>query len=76
METDFDVHDHRHRMKLLRDDGATAAYDNRTQLQCPVCSNPFDRLLLIKTETISFPKNDGIPFCLVHRDDDIALFRH
>lgn len=76
MNADFDVHDHRHRMKLLRDDGDTAVFDNRDEISCPACAEPFDRLLLIKTESIRFPNNSGVPFCLVRRSDDIALFKH
>ncbi|RQG99245.1 DUF7385 family protein [Natrarchaeobius oligotrophus] len=76
MNVDFDVHEHRHRMKLLRDSGDVAVFDDRDGLTCPVCSRAFDRLVLIRAETFSVPQHAGAPFCLVRRDDDVALFRH
>ena len=76
MDADFDIHDHRHRFKLLRDSGDTAVFENRDGARCPACGEPFDRLLLLRAETISFPDNAGVPFCLVRRADDLALFRH
>ena len=76
MDPDFDIHDHRHQLKQLRDSGDTAVFENRDDLSCPACSNRFARLMLIETPTISFPENDGNPFCLVRRADGLALFRH
>lgn len=76
MDVDFDVHDHRHRLKQLRDGGDTAVFENRDGLACPACSKRFTRLMVIEAERVSFPPNDGDPFCLVRRDGDIALFRH
>ncbi|RQG93580.1 DUF7385 family protein [Natrarchaeobius chitinivorans] len=76
MDPDFDVHDHRHQMKLLRDAGDVAVYENREKLRCPACSEAFDRLMIIERRTMSFPETDGVPFCLVRRDESLALFRH
>lgn len=76
MDEEFDVHDHRHRMKLVRDGGDVAVFENRDGLTCPACADPFDRLVVIAAATITVPENDGDPFCLVRRSDDIALFRH
>ena len=76
MNVDFDIHDHRHRFKLLRDNGDTAVFANRDGVRCPACDEPFERLLFLRAKTISFPDNAGAPFCLVRRADDLALFRH
>ncbi|MXV61746.1 flagella cluster protein [Natronorubrum sp. JWXQ-INN-674] len=76
MAHEFDIHDHRHRVKQLRDDGDTAVFENRDELACPACSDPFERLLLIRSETISVPENSGEPFCLARCTETIALFRH
>jgi len=40
----FDVHDHRHALKQLKDTGATSLWENRKDVACPVCDAPFDRL--------------------------------
>jgi len=33
----FDVHDHRHALKQLKDTGATSLWENRKDVACPVC---------------------------------------
>ncbi|TYT62654.1 DUF7385 family protein [Natrialba swarupiae] len=76
MDTDFDIHDHRHRMKLLRDTGGLSIFENRDDVRCPACADPFERLILIERQSTSFPEHTGAPFCLVRRENDIALFRH
>lgn len=76
MNESFDVHDHRHEMKQLRDTGSTKLFENRDGVDCPACGVPFDRLFVTKQETTTFPENDGSRFCLLHRDDGIYVFRH
>ena len=73
---DFDLHDHCHQLKQVRDSGDTAVFENRDDLTCPVCSRPFSRLLLLKGRALSVPENDGSPFCLLRRSDDVVVCRH
>ena len=72
----FDIHDHRHAMKQLKDTGQTGLYDNRKDVVCPVCGEPFDRLFLTKKRGTTFPENDGASFCLLNQGDGVYLFRH
>jgi len=43
MSEPFDIHDHRHQMKQLRESSDTGLYDNRDGVSCPVCAAVFDR---------------------------------
>ncbi|WP_049928475.1 DUF7385 family protein [Halopiger goleimassiliensis] len=76
MDAEFDIHDHRHQLKQLKDSGDTAAFENRDELTCPTCSKSFDRLMIIESRGVRFPENDGRPFCLLRRANDMVLFRH
>ncbi|MES3161384.1 MAG: flagella cluster protein [Halorubrum sp.] len=72
----FDLHDHRHALKQLRDTGETSLWENRKDVSCPVCSEPFDRLFITRQDTARFPENNGSRFCLTRTDETIRLFRH
>ena len=72
----FDVHDHRHALKQLKDTGSTGLWENRKDVPCPVCEAPFDRLFTTRETGTTFPENDGARFCLLRDDDAIHLFRH
>lgn len=72
----FDVHEHRHRLKQLRDGGDTKLFENRDDVACPACGEPFSRLFSTAKATTTFPENDGARFCLVRDDDAVHLFRH
>lgn len=72
----FDVHDHRHELKQLRDDGETKLYENREKVPCPACGAPFGRLFLTRKRTTTFPENKGSRFCLLRQDDAVLVFRH
>ncbi|WP_049982832.1 hypothetical protein [Halorubrum sp. BV1] len=74
--TQFDVHDHRHALKQLKDTGSTSLWENRNQIPCPVCDAPFNRLFSTSEAETRFPENDGARFCLLRDDDAIHLFRH
>ena len=76
MDETFDVHDHRHELKQLRDGGDTALYENRADLPCPACGTPFARLFVTRKRTTTFPENDGARFCILRREDEALLFRH
>lgn len=76
MSEPFDIHNHRHEMKQLKNTGQTGLYDNRKAVVCPVCSEVFDRLFLTKNRETTFPKNDGAKFCLLNQEDALYVFRH
>jgi CRISPR/Cas system-associated protein Cas10 (large subunit of type III CRISPR-Cas system) len=72
----FDLHENRHRLKQIRDDGDTKEFANPGEERCPACGEPFERLFCTRKDTNSFQKNDGSPFCLVRGNDYIHIFRH
>ncbi|MWV64097.1 flagella cluster protein [Halorubrum sp. JWXQ-INN 858] len=74
--TGFDVHEHRHALKQLRDDGRTRLWANRGDVPCPVCAEPFARLFTTRRVGTRFPAADGAPFCLLRDGDAVHLFRH
>ncbi len=76
MSTEFSIHDHRHQLKQLRDAGTTALWDNRKALSCPVCEEPFDRLIVTKQRETMLPETDGARCCLLNQDDALYVFRH
>lgn len=72
----FDVHDHRHRLKQLTDDGDAKLFENRDGVVCPACGEAFDRLFSTRRTATTFPENDGSRFCLVRGETFVHLFRH
>lgn len=72
----FNVHDHRHALKQLKDTGSTGLWENRKEVPCPVCDAPFDRLFTTRESGTAFAENDGARFCLLRDEDAIHLFRH
>lgn len=72
----FDIHDHRHALKQLKDTGSTSLWENRNGISCPICEEPFTRLFTTREAGTTFPENDGARFCLLRDDDAIHLFRH
>lgn len=75
-EAAFDVHEHRHRLKQLTDDGDAKLFENRDRVACPACGEPFDRLFSTRRTATTFPENDGSRFCLVRGETFVHLFRH
>ncbi len=76
MSETFDLHDVRHRLKQLVDDGDTKLFENRDGVECPTCGTPFVRLFVIRKTKTSFPENDGSRFCLLHDSAGIHVLRH
>ncbi|NEU56097.1 flagella cluster protein [Halorussus sp. MSC15.2] len=71
----FDVHDHRHALKLRKDTGDTQFWENRKALDCPACGDAFSDLLISEKRNNSFNSPDG-RFCVVRESDRILLFTH
>jgi len=76
MAASIDLEALRHRLKLLRDTGDTALYENRDDVTCPVCGDTFDEVLATAERTRSVPTDGGIQLCLVREEDRLVLFRH
>jgi hypothetical protein len=74
-ENGFDVHDHRHALKLRKDAGNTQLWANRDGLDCPACGEPFSDLLISERRSNSFNQPDG-RFCVVRESDRILVFTH
>lgn len=69
----FDVHAHRERLKLLKDDGSTSLWAGRG-LDCPVCGAAVGRLFVTEERAHSFP--GGAAFCVVNEPGRVLLFTH
>jgi hypothetical protein len=75
MSERFDVHDHRHALKLRRDSGRTQLWENRKGLDCPACDDPFADLLVSEKHHNSFNPPEG-RFCVVREEGRILVFTH
>ncbi|UPV74774.1 flagella cluster protein [Halorussus limi] len=71
----FDVHDHRHALKLHKDSGQTQLWENKKALDCPACGDPFAELLISEKRHNSFNRPDG-RFCAVREEDRLLVFTH
>jgi hypothetical protein len=71
----FDVHDHRHGLKLLSEDRQTMHLANRDGFACPACGEPFERLLVSVKRANTFG-DPGAPFCLFRTDDQLLVLTH
>ncbi len=71
----FTIHEYRHGLKLIKDDGQTIHLENRKEFACPACGNPFEKLFVSEKRTNSFG-NPGGPFCLARTDEKLLLLTH
>jgi len=71
----FDVHDHRHALKLHKDTGQTQLWENKKDLDCPACDDAFADLLISEKRHNSFNRPDG-RFCVVREEDRLLVFTH
>lgn len=72
---EFDVHEYRHGLKLIREDRETMQLENRDGFACPACGEPFERLFVSTARTSSFGKPTA-PFCLARTDSQLLLLTH
>lgn len=76
VEGTFEVHDHRHGLKLIQETRETMHLENRDQkFACPACGDAFTRLFVSEKRTNSFD-DPGTGFCLVRTDDQLLLLTH
>ena len=71
----FSVHDYRHGLKLIKDDGRSMHLENRDGFGCPACGKPFEKLFVSEKRTNTFG-NPGSPFCLARTDEKMLLLTH
>lgn len=72
---EFDVHEYRHGLKLLKQDRDTMRLANREDFACPACGEAFERLLVSEKRENTFGK-PGRPFCVVRTETQILLLTH
>ena len=73
----FDVHAHRHGLKLLKQDVDTWELANPDDnYACPSCGRAFDRLFVSAAETITFGSAPSSPICLARTPEQILLTTH
>jgi hypothetical protein len=72
---EFDVHEYRHGLKLIKDDRETMHLENRDGFGCPACGKPFEKLFVSEARTSSFGKPNA-PFCLARTDSQLLLLTH
>lgn len=75
VSVEFDVHEYRHGLKLLKEERGTIHLENRRGFACPACGEPFERLFVSERRTNTFG-NPGTPFCLVRADEQILVLTH
>ncbi|MGM0590297.1 MAG: DUF7385 family protein [Halobacteriota archaeon] len=76
MDEALDIHAIRHRLKLRRDTGTTALYENRDGVSCPVCEDAFDELFVTARRASSFRPDEQLGFCIVREDERLLVFTH
>ncbi len=72
----FDVHAVRHRLKLRRETGGTALYENRDAVPCPACGDPFDELLITERRENRFDPDRPVAFCVIREADRLLVCTH
>ncbi len=72
----FDIHDHRHGLKLVKEDRQTLLLDNPDDVfACPACGKAFNRLFVSERQTQSFGCPDS-PVCLARTDTQMLVLTH
>ncbi|ELZ78676.1 DUF7385 family protein [Haloferax larsenii] len=76
MTAGFDIHEVRHRVKMLRDTGDTMLVENREGVACPACGDPFSRLLISEQPAHSFDPDPGTRLCVRREDGRLLVSTH
>ena len=71
-----DLRGNRHELKLRRESGDRALYENRGEMVCPACDRPFDRVLASRRRAESFRPEERVAFCVVREPDRVLVFTH
>ncbi|AHG03742.1 hypothetical protein HALDL1_09115 [Halobacterium sp. DL1] len=76
MAASIDLEGLRHRLKLLRDSGETRLLENRDDVDCPVCEEPFDEVLATTERTKTLSPDHSLQFCLLREAERLVVFTH
>lgn len=76
VDDEFDVHEYRASLKLVRQDDASMTLENRDALACPACERPFDRLFVTDDPTVTFSSAPGGPICLARTEEQTLVLTH
>lgn len=72
----IDFHAVRHRLKLVHDDGSTSVWENRDDVSCPVCGEPFAEALATAKRTYDLSPASPRDVCVVREDDRLVVLTH
>jgi hypothetical protein len=76
VEGGFSIHEYRSGLKLLEQGRSTTTVENRAEYPCPVCGNPFDRLLVAEDGEQFFGEGLPGPVCLRTAGDQLLVLTH
>ncbi|MFB6079853.1 MAG: flagella cluster protein [Haloferacaceae archaeon] len=76
MDERFDLRAHRHELKLVRESGERALYENRGDVACPACDRPFERVLASERRTESLRPDRRVDLCVARESDRVLVFTH
>jgi len=66
----------RHRVKLLRDTGDERVFENRDDVACPVCGEPFAEALATSDRTCQLSPGASVDVCLVREPEQLVVLTH
>lgn len=72
----IDLHEYRHGLKLLKETRQTSYWENKQGYACPACDKPFEQLFTSEKRHNTFSPSTATPFCIVHEDNRLIMFRH
>lgn len=72
----FDVHEYREGLKLLGQSSDSMRLENRADYRCPACQQPFEELLVLERDRISFNSAPNGPICLARAPDRMLILTH
>lgn len=76
IEGGFDVHDHREGLKLRTQSSTSMRLENRAGFRCPACDRPFNELLVVERDHVSFNSAPNKPLCLVRTPEGMLVLTH
>ncbi len=76
VEDGFSVHEYRSGLKLLEQGRSTMTFENREPYACPVCGEPFERLLVAEDGEHAFQSGFPGPVCLVATEGTLVVATH
>lgn len=72
----INLHDWRTDLKLLKDTGKTALYENMSGRACPACGESFDELLASERRHHSLDPPARVALCVRREEGRLLVFTH